>query len=80
MLIRSWDVRVRAMCEQDSRELGILDAAPIKDRIRNFDNRAGEVRLEKIEKLRAAIADKTYYVSVPDVARKVIDHMQRPLK
>ena len=68
------------MCEQDSRELGILDAGSIEDRLRNLDNGAGEVRLEKIEKLRAAIADKTYNVSVPDVARKVIDHMQQPLK
>jgi anti-sigma28 factor (negative regulator of flagellin synthesis) len=68
------------MCEQHSRELSISDAGSITDRIRNLDNGTEEVRLEKIEKLRAAIADETYCVSVPDVASKVIDHMQQPLK
>jgi anti-sigma28 factor (negative regulator of flagellin synthesis) len=68
------------MCEQHSRELGISDAGSIRDRILRLDSGAEEVRLDKIEKLKATIADKTYYVSGTDVARKVIDHMQRPLK
>jgi anti-sigma28 factor (negative regulator of flagellin synthesis) len=55
-----------------------IAAGSITDRIRNLDNGTEEVRLEKIEKLRAAIADKTYYVSASDVARKFIDHMQQP--
>jgi anti-sigma28 factor (negative regulator of flagellin synthesis) len=68
------------MCEQHSRELSISDAGSIKDRILRLDSGAEEVRMDKIEKLRAAIADETYCVSVPDVASKVIDHMQQPLK
>jgi anti-sigma28 factor (negative regulator of flagellin synthesis) len=65
------------MCEQQRRALGTSDAGSIKDRVCSLDNGTEKVRLDKIEKLKAAIADKTYYVSVPDVARKVIDHMQR---
>jgi hypothetical protein len=57
-----------------------LDAASIKECIRDLDDGAAEVLLEKIEKLSASIADETYYVRVPDAARKVIDHMHHPLK
>jgi Anti-sigma-28 factor, FlgM len=65
------------MCEQRSQALGPLDAGSIKECILRLDNGAEEARLDKIEKLKAAIADKAYYVSVPEVARKVMDHMQQ---
>jgi anti-sigma28 factor (negative regulator of flagellin synthesis) len=35
-------------------------------------------RLKKVEKLKRAVADGTYYVSAEDLARKLIDHMLQP--
>jgi anti-sigma28 factor (negative regulator of flagellin synthesis) len=35
-------------------------------------------RLEKIERIKKAIADGTYRVSAEEVARKVIEHMLEP--
>ena len=35
-------------------------------------------RLEKINKLKKAIADGTYNVSAEEVARKLIEHMREP--
>jgi hypothetical protein len=63
------------MCRQYGRPQGGSNAGSIKDCILRLDNGAEEVRLDRIEKLKAAIADKTYYVSVSDVAGKVMDHM-----
>jgi flagellar biosynthesis anti-sigma factor FlgM len=37
-----------------------------------------EVRREKIETLRKAVADGTYNVSAEEVARKLIEHMLEP--
>jgi flagellar biosynthesis anti-sigma factor FlgM len=39
------------------------------------DNELGEVRLEKIERLKAAIANGTYSVSAADLAEKMIESM-----
>jgi hypothetical protein len=64
------------MCDQFSQTSGLLDAESIKDRLLRWDG-AEEARRVKIEKLKAAIADKIYYVSLSDVARKVMDHMQQ---
>jgi anti-sigma28 factor (negative regulator of flagellin synthesis) len=35
-------------------------------------------RLQKIEKLKQAVADGTYRVSAEDLARKLIEHMLQP--
>jgi anti-sigma28 factor (negative regulator of flagellin synthesis) len=37
-----------------------------------------EARREKIEKLKKAVADKTYHVTNEKVADKLIDHMLEP--
>jgi hypothetical protein len=65
------------MCEQYSRGLVSSDAGSLRDHILRLDNGAEEARLVKIEKLKVAIAEKTYYVSAPDVASKVRDYMQQ---
>ena len=35
-------------------------------------------RLKKIESLKQAVADGTYYVPAEDLARKLIEHMLQP--
>jgi anti-sigma28 factor (negative regulator of flagellin synthesis) len=42
------------------------------------DNAIDHLRLEKIEKIKKAIADGTYRVSAEEVARKVMEHMLEP--
>jgi anti-sigma28 factor (negative regulator of flagellin synthesis) len=37
-----------------------------------------EARLNKIEKIKKALADGTYHVSAAEVARKIIDNMREP--
>jgi anti-sigma28 factor (negative regulator of flagellin synthesis) len=37
-----------------------------------------EARMQKIAKIKKAMADGTYNVSAAEVARKIIDHMQEP--
>jgi anti-sigma28 factor (negative regulator of flagellin synthesis) len=41
------------------------------------DNWGDQVRLEKIEKLKIAIAENTYQVSAAELARRIIDQMLR---
>jgi flagellar biosynthesis anti-sigma factor FlgM len=48
------------------------------DRIRALDKSMDEARVEKIAKIKKALADGTYHVSAADVARKILDHMQEP--
>jgi flagellar biosynthesis anti-sigma factor FlgM len=49
------------------------------DRILAMDKSMDQVRVEKIAKIKKALANGTYHVSAADVARKIIDHMQEPL-
>jgi anti-sigma28 factor (negative regulator of flagellin synthesis) len=37
-----------------------------------------EARLNKIEKIKKALADGTYHISAAEVARKIVDTMQEP--
>ena len=48
------------------------------DHIRALDKSMDEARVEKITKIKKALADGTYHVSAADVARKILDHMQEP--
>ena len=42
------------------------------------DSAVDAERLEKINKLKKAMADGTYHVSAEEVARKIIEHMREP--
>jgi hypothetical protein len=53
-------------------------AGPNRVCIDGLDNFADETRLGKIDKLRKALAEKTYHVSDADLAGKIIEHMRRP--
>ena len=46
--------------------------APDKNNLDAID----EERLQKIAKIKQAIADGTYHVSAQEVARKIIEHMR----
>jgi hypothetical protein len=46
--------------------------------IRALDQSMNEARLNKIEKIKKALADGTYHVSAAEVARKIIDNMREP--
>ena len=48
------------------------------DQLRALDKPMDYARLEKITKIKKALADGTYHVSAADVARKILDHMQEP--
>jgi flagellar biosynthesis anti-sigma factor FlgM len=48
------------------------------DQIRALDKSMDEARMQKIAKIKKAMADGTYNVSAAEVARKIIDHMQEP--
>ena len=37
-----------------------------------------QARVEKLLKIKKALADGTYHVSAAEVARKIIDHMKDP--
>ena len=43
------------------------------DQIRALDKLIDDARLEKIAKIKKALADGTYHVSAADVARKILD-------
>jgi flagellar biosynthesis anti-sigma factor FlgM len=48
------------------------------DHIRALDQSMDEGRVNKIEKIKKALADGTYHVSAAEVARKIIDNMREP--
>jgi anti-sigma28 factor (negative regulator of flagellin synthesis) len=48
------------------------------DHIRALDRSMDQARVEKLLKIKKALADGTYHVSAAEVARKIIDHMQEP--
>jgi flagellar biosynthesis anti-sigma factor FlgM len=48
------------------------------DQIRGLDKSMDQARVEKIAKIKKALADGTYHVSAAEVARKIIDHMREP--
>jgi anti-sigma28 factor (negative regulator of flagellin synthesis) len=48
------------------------------DYIRALDKSMDQARVEKLLKIKKALADGTYQVSAAEVARKIIDHMQEP--
>ena len=48
------------------------------DQIRALDKSMDEARMEKIAKIKKALADGTYHVSAAEVARKILDNMQEP--
>jgi anti-sigma28 factor (negative regulator of flagellin synthesis) len=48
------------------------------ERIRGLDKSMDAARLEKIAKIKKALADGTYHVSAADVAWKIIDQMREP--
>jgi anti-sigma28 factor (negative regulator of flagellin synthesis) len=55
------------------RESGKSATGPINHcSVHNFTD---DVRLEKIDRLRRALAENTYQVSSADLAQKIIDHM-----
>lgn len=57
------------------RESGTSATGPINhcsDSVHNFTD---DVRLEKIDRLRKALAESTYQVNSADLAQKIIDHM-----
>lgn len=59
------------------RGLGVSGSGSIEDCNLSLDNFTDETRLEKIDSLRKALAEKIYHVSAADLARKIIDHMLR---
>jgi flagellar biosynthesis anti-sigma factor FlgM len=48
------------------------------DQIRALDKSMDQARVEKIAKIKKALADGTYHVSAAEVARKIIDYMREP--
>jgi flagellar biosynthesis anti-sigma factor FlgM len=48
------------------------------DQIRALDKSMDQARVEKIAKIKKALADGTYHVSAAEVARKIIDYMRVP--
>ncbi len=48
------------------------------DQIQSLDKAMTAVRMEKIARIKKALAEGTYHVSAADVARKIIDAMQEP--
>jgi flagellar biosynthesis anti-sigma factor FlgM len=65
----------------DSRPEETTHSAKIQallDRILALDKTMDQVRVEKIAKIKKALANGTYHVSAADVARKIIDHMHEP--
>jgi anti-sigma28 factor (negative regulator of flagellin synthesis) len=48
------------------------------DYIRALDKSMDQARVEKLLKIKKALADGTYQVSAAEVAHKIIDHMQEP--
>jgi flagellar biosynthesis anti-sigma factor FlgM len=65
----------------DSRPEETTHSAKIQallDRILALDKPMDKVRMEKIAKIKKALANGTYHISAADVARKIIDHMQEP--
>jgi anti-sigma28 factor (negative regulator of flagellin synthesis) len=48
------------------------------DQIRSLDKVMDEARIEKIAKIKKALADGTYHVSAAEVATKIIDLMKEP--
>ncbi len=66
-----------------SAEAPAAEAAPaLENAIRNLDkpidNPIEDARLEKIAKIKKALADGTYNVSAEELARKLIEHMLEP--
>ncbi len=54
---------------------GVCGTGSSKGYVHSVGNVADEARLEKIDKLRKAIAEKTYHVSATDLAGKITDYM-----
>jgi flagellar biosynthesis anti-sigma factor FlgM len=48
------------------------------DHIRALDKSMDQARVEKIAKIKKALADGTYHVSAAEVARTILDNMQEP--
>jgi flagellar biosynthesis anti-sigma factor FlgM len=46
--------------------------------IHNLDKAMDAARMEKVSKIKKALAEGAYHVSAADVARKIIDTMQEP--
>jgi anti-sigma28 factor (negative regulator of flagellin synthesis) len=56
-------------------ELGMSGTLSIEDCVRSLCHRGDDARLEKINNLRQALADKTYNISAEDLTQKLIDYM-----
>jgi anti-sigma28 factor (negative regulator of flagellin synthesis) len=56
-------------------ELDTSATDPIKDRTGSVDNLRGDVRLEKIDRLRKSLAENTYHVSSAELTQKIIARM-----
>jgi anti-sigma28 factor (negative regulator of flagellin synthesis) len=50
----------------------------ILDQFLALDKSMDQARVEKIAKIKKALADGTYHVSAAEVARKIIDYMREP--
>lgn len=48
------------------------------EHIRGLDKSMDQARVQKLMKIKKAVADGTYHVSAVEVARHLIDHMQEP--
>jgi flagellar biosynthesis anti-sigma factor FlgM len=48
------------------------------DQIQALDKSMDQARVEKIAKIKEALADGSYHVSAAEVARKILDNMQEP--
>lgn len=66
------------MRAQNNRKLAISGSDFGEDYMRSLRHVADVGRLEKIDHLRKAIADRTYHLDAADVAFKIMEHMQEP--
>ncbi len=63
---------------EPANETTIPEAQESGKQANDSDSPIDDVRLEKVESIKKALADGTYSVSAEEVARKLIEHMLEP--